>query len=259
MDEMLRDGYFIQGHQRTEFNGFLRVFCTFIYVLWFLGIASSAASGLSSEREEDQWLALISTPLTGAEILRAKMIGPLWGLRNLAYLMFALWGSGLIVGSLHPFAVVACLIEFVVFTWFLSALGTFFSLRSKNSARSLASTMALLIFLNGGYLFCCIPLQADTPAIIAGSTPAIFAVSLFSIEDITHVYQYSRTGEWVVGCVMGVLFYGITAAGITSSLFSSFDTVVDRPDRFRQDRTPNQQREYLKSRSKEIQYQDELT
>jgi ABC-type transport system involved in multi-copper enzyme maturation permease subunit len=258
LDETLRDGYFTQGRQRSDFNGFVRSVCTLIYVLWFLGIASSSASGVSSEREEDQWITLTSTPLSGSEILRAKMIGPVYGLRLLAYLMFTLWGFGLVAGSLHPLAVVACLVEMVVFTWFLTALGTFFSLRSKNSTRSLATSMAILIFLNGGYLFCCIPLRADTVAIIAGSTPAIFAVSLFSFEDITQVNRYSRIGETLVACVMGVLFYGIAAAGLTASLFSMFDTVVDRPDRFRQDRTPNQQREFLKDRSKEIQFQDEL-
>ena len=104
----------------------------------------------------------MTTPLTGREILRAKMIGPIWGLRWVAYLLFLLWAIGLAVGSIHPFGVVACLVEFVVFTWFLSALGTSFSLRAKNSTRALASSMALLIFLNGGYLFCCIP---------CGSTP----------------------------------------------------------------------------------------
>ena len=34
---------------------------------------------------------LTSTPLSGQEILRAKMIGPVWGLRLVAYLLFLLW------------------------------------------------------------------------------------------------------------------------------------------------------------------------
>ena len=37
--------------------------------------------GVCSEREEDQWITLTSTPLSGDEdILRAKMIGPVWAL-----------------------------------------------------------------------------------------------------------------------------------------------------------------------------------
>lgn len=259
MDELWRDGYFVYGRERTEFNGFLRVVCTVVFVLWCLGIASSAASGVSSEREEDQWLTLTSTPLSGRDILFAKMIGPVWGLRMIAYLMFVLWGFGLISGAIHPFGVFASFVEFVVFTWFLTAIGAFFSLRSKNSTRSLASTMALLIFLNGGYLFCCIPMEPNTQVIIAGSTPAVFAVSLASVQDLGRLDQDSQSGELVVACVLGVIFYAMAATGLTVSLYSSFDAVVDRPDRLRQDRTPNQQREYLRGRTQDIKYPDDLT
>jgi ABC-type transport system involved in multi-copper enzyme maturation permease subunit len=259
-DELVRDGYFTRGVARTEFNAYLRGFTTAIYLLWFLGIASATATGLCSEREEDQWITLTSTPLSGDEILRAKMIGPVWGLRYLAYLLFGLWAIGLMVGSVHPLAVVACLIELAVFTWFLTSLGTFFSLKSKNSTRALASMMALLIVINGGYLFCCIPFQPHNMVIFGGMTPFILTVSLFSNQDLYELslnHQYSQYGEIIAACVLSVLFYGFASAGLTSSLFSIFDTVVDRPDRLRQSRNPNQQREYLKSSAKGIRWQDE--
>jgi ABC-type transport system involved in multi-copper enzyme maturation permease subunit len=258
LDEMWRDGYFTPGRARSDLNGFLRGFSTAIYVLWLLGVASAAATVLCSEREEDQWLTLTSTPLSGREILRAKMIGPVWSFRLVAYLMFALWAIGLGVGAIHPFGVLACLVELVVFTWFLTALGTFFSLRSKNSTRALASTMALLIFLNGGYLFCCIPFRSDTPAIGAGSTPFLFAISLVSVEDLGRLGQWGRSGEFIAACILGVLFYGVAAAGLTVASFSSFDGVVDRPDRLRQERTPNQQAEYFRGPSKPARPPDEL-
>ncbi len=38
---------------------------------------------------------------------------------------------------------------------------------------------------------------------------------------------------------------------LTSTLFASFDRVVDRPDPLHQHRTANQQREFLKGRVKE--------
>ncbi len=257
-DEMSRDGYFSFGSARREFNAFLRGISTAVYILWLLGIASSAATGLTSEREEDQWLSLTSTPLSGEEIVRAKMIGPVWGLRWVAYLLFGLWGIGLAIGSIHPLGVAACLAEFAVFTGFLTALGTFFSLRSRNSTRSLASTMALLIFLNGGYLFCCIPLRPNTAAIMAGSTPALFAISMLSPEDIRDFGRNREYGELLAASVLGVVFYGVAAFGLVASAYSSFDAQVDRPDRLRQDRTPSQQREYLKGRRKDVQFLDEM-
>ena len=258
LDEMWNDGYFLYGSARRDFNVFLRGVSAAIYVLWFLGIASSSASGISSEREEDQWTSLTSTPLEGREILRAKMVGPVWGLRLVAYLLFLLWAVGLVVGSIHPFGVLACLVELVVFTWFLTALGTFFSLRSRNSTRSLASTMALLIFLNGGYLFCCIPFEPDTPAIAALSTPFVFTISLLSVQDFGEMFRIHRSGELIAACVACVIFYGCAAAGLTLSMFNSFDSVVDRPDRSRQARTPDQKGEYLKGRPKGVRHPDEL-
>jgi ABC-2 family transporter protein len=259
IEEIWNDGYFVYGSGRREFNYYLRGVSTAIYILWFLGIASSSSSTLSSEREEDQWTSLLTTPLTGREILRAKMIGPIWGLRLVAYLMFLLWAVGLAVGSIHPFGVLACLVEFVIFTWFLSALGTSFSLRSKNSSRALASTMALLIFLNVGYLFCCIPLRVDTPVIVAGCTPYIFTASLLSFSDLSETWRGYRNGEFVAACIIGTIFYGVAAAGLTASLFSAFDRIVDRPDRLNHKRTSNQRREYLEgSTSKEVSYIDEL-
>jgi ABC-type transport system involved in multi-copper enzyme maturation permease subunit len=263
MSEMLVNGYFSKGREQTEFSYYLRGFTVGIYVLWFFGVASSSATGLCSEREEDQWTSLTSTPLSGEEILRAKMLGPIWGLRYLAYLMFGLWALGLMVGSIHPLGLIACLIEFVVFTWFLTSLGTTFSLRSKNSTRALASTMALLIVINGGYLFCCIPFQPNNAVIFGGMTPFVIGASLFNYQDFDGLganpnYNNKETGEIIVACVLSVLFYGCAAAGLTSSLFSMFDAVVDRPDRLRQDRTLAQQREYRKSSDKGIHWKDDL-
>ncbi len=245
------------GSARRDFNAYLRGISTGIYVLWMLGVASSAASGLSSEREEDTWLSLTATPLEGREILRAKMIGPVWALRPVAILLFTLWAIGLAVGSIHPVGLVACAVELAVFTWFLTSIGTFFSLRSRNSTRALASTMALLIFVNGGYMVCCIPFRPDTSIITAGSTPVVFTISLASPYDLDHI-SGRHVGEMITACILSIFLYGIAAAGLTSALFGTFDAVVDRPDRLRPDLTPAQQRERHKGRGKEIIFPDEM-
>ncbi len=235
-DELRRNGSFLTGHAlgdfqaRRDFSTFLRIACTALYVLWMLGIASGAACGLTSEREEDTWLILTSTPMDGDEIVRAKMIGPIWALRPAAYLLFALWGIGLVVGSIHPLGVLATAAEFAVFTWFLTAVGTFFSLRSKNSTRALASTMALLIFTNGGYLFCCIPFRPDSGLVVAGSTPALMALSLLSLENLGEMSQRENP-SLVAASILGLVGYGVAAFGLTLAAFGTFDAVVDRPRR----------------------------
>ena len=57
---------------RLSFNAYLRGMNVLFYLAWCLGIASNAASGVVSEREEDTWTSLTATPLSGVEILRAK-------------------------------------------------------------------------------------------------------------------------------------------------------------------------------------------
>ena len=253
-DEIAREGYWSYGNHRQELNIFIRVASGGVYVLWGLGVASSAASSLTAEREEDQWTSLTSTPLSGNEILRAKLVGSLWAFRIIPYGLLLTWLFGLAMGSLNYFGVVVSVIEFVVFSWFIAALGTFFSLRAKNTTRALASTMAVIIAVNGGYLFCCIPLRLNTTAIAAGCTPFLLGVSLCSTEDLSH-FPHRDTGEMVVACVLGVLFYGVTALGLTTAMFTSFDAVVDRPDRLRQqNRTLRQRAEMTRKKPSEVQF-----
>jgi hypothetical protein len=203
---------------------------------------------------------LTSTPLDGREILRAKMIGPIWGFKPVAYLLLALWSAGMVLGSIHPLGVLFIAIEFAAFTWFATTLGTFFSLRAKNSMRSLATTMATLIFLNGGYLFCCIPMRADSVMTATFCTPALITVALVSGRDLDRLGmgRSNDGGEWVVASVLGVAFYALVGLGLFAAMNSSFDKIVDRPDRLRQILTPAQLKEWKKGRSKEIVYPDEL-
>ena len=79
-----------------------------------------------------------------------------------------------------------------------------------------------------------------------------------SVQDVGLLGTQRDSGEMVAASIICVLFYGVAAAGLTATIFSAFDSIVDRPDRFRQNRTSNQQREFLKGRSKEIRYADDL-
>ena len=155
-------GYGVSGYSpaANQFSIYLRTIGTLIYVLWALGVAVGAASGLAHEREQDTWTSLIATPLSGLEILRAKMFGAFWGIRWLGLLLLTLWLVGLAAGAVHPFGFVAVVLESAVFLWFADALGTYFSLKTRSSGRAMVATVAVLVLLNGGYLMCCIPFRA---------------------------------------------------------------------------------------------------
>ena len=139
-----------------------------LYIGTAFAALALAAAAVVSEREEDTWTSLTATPLTGEEIIRAKMIGAVWGTRWIGILLIAFWLIGLASGAVHPFGVVAVAVETAVFVWFVTALGVSISLTSKTSARAQTWTVGILLVTNGVYLLCCIPLRPDAMIIAAG-------------------------------------------------------------------------------------------
>lgn len=238
--ELVAYGYGSIAYQRYrgEFNGYLRGMCTLIYVLWALGVASAASAGVSSEREGDTWTSLLTTPLSGVEILRAKMLGAVWGLNWVGGLLAALWLIGLAAGAIHPLGFLLVVYETAVFVWFATALGTYVSLRSKNSGRALLGTIAILFMLNGGYLMCCIPLHTSNWLIFTAVTPLIEGFSLVSYEDVQRLFSghwrrrpWLRDEESLLVGFLSTLSYLVAAGVLTLRAFHRFDEEADRPRR----------------------------
>jgi ABC-type transport system involved in multi-copper enzyme maturation permease subunit len=238
--ELREYGYGSSGANsaRNDFNTYIKVIGTLTYVVWVLGVASAASSGVTSEREGDTWVSLTSTPLEGWEIIRAKLFGAVWGTRGLGLILLGLWGVGLACGAIHPFGLVALQVVTAVFLWFVTALGVYLSLRSKTSARAMTATVALLLLLNGGYLLCCIPLQPDTSLVLAGVTPYVEVVSCLTYGDLWNLFflgesSGGRTGsrETALTCLASVLIYGAAALLLTVRASGAFDEEIDRPRR----------------------------
>jgi ABC-type Na+ efflux pump permease subunit len=221
--------------ERRGFNLYLRVVCTLVYIAWCLCVASLAAAGVAGEREEDTWTSLITTPLSGEEILRAKILGAIWGALPVGMLLVVLWLLGLLSGAVHPLGLAAVALETTVFVWFAAALGVTFSLGARSSARAQAATMAILLTVNGLYLLCCIPLRpGGTLFWAAGVSPLIEGISLLSYEEIAWFYTNpARTDESdaIANCILAVLLYGAAALILTTKAFVSFDAKIDRPRR----------------------------
>jgi ABC-type transport system involved in multi-copper enzyme maturation permease subunit len=243
--ELYAYGYGAVGWQqagaRRRFHEFLQAATGFLYVLMMLGLASTSASGISSEREEDTWISLLATPLDGAEILRGKMVGAAWGVRWFALALVLLWAMGLAAGSVHPFGFLAVLIELAVDTWFVVALGTFFSLWARTTTRALGWTIGLLVFCNVGYLMILTMFPTEPPVMFFGCTPFVIIASLLSFDDVwallrlrhdnTFGSPFQTPQAWgiAVACVLSVLAYGFGALMLTLGAFGMFDRVADRP------------------------------
>ena len=111
-------------------------------------MAGASASGVTIEREADTWVALTSTPLTGWEILRAKVLGAIWNQRGFAAVLIFLWLFGLVTGVVHPLRVLGSVAIVGVLTWLVAALGVYYSLRSRRTAKALTSTIVAIGLFN---------------------------------------------------------------------------------------------------------------
>jgi ABC-type transport system involved in multi-copper enzyme maturation permease subunit len=245
--ELWQSGYGVAaaGSARAQFLLYLRVVGTGIYLVYCLGVASDAAASIAAEREKDTWVSLVTTPLTGAEIVRAKMLGAVWGIRHTATVLVLLWLAGAAAGSVHPLAIVAVLIELAAFTGFAAALGAWVSLRAKDATRAVALATLTLLVLNGGSLLLTLSLRPGGPLAYVGCTPFLIASALASHADLagrpSHavlglVSDASLSALWTahgaelgLTCLLGVLAYALGAWALTRATCRGFDARLDRP------------------------------
>ena len=73
-----------------------------LFPVWSLLLMIASATSVSREREDDTWISLVSTPLSGREILRAKLLGAAWSCRHLAYAILGIMAFGVAIGATHP-------------------------------------------------------------------------------------------------------------------------------------------------------------
>jgi ABC-type transport system involved in multi-copper enzyme maturation permease subunit len=231
--DLLTWGYFEDDvhFSRAKLNAWLRFLMTLIAAFMLLWVASAASSGLTSEREDDTWISLIVTPLSAGEIIVAKMLGALWRVRVLGLIWVGFLLMGLALGAIHPLGGVAATIVTATYLAFGCALGMFYSLRARTSARAVAATIGSLIILNGVYLIAVLPFGMNTPLWAIGVTPFVEAASLMSNRDVYLLFDAPRRDmlDIVLTCVASVVVYGAGTLVLSSMTFLMFDDVLDRP------------------------------
>ncbi|MGZ3432578.1 MAG: hypothetical protein ACXWN0_12950, partial [Isosphaeraceae bacterium] len=169
------------------------------------------------------------------EILTGKILGALWRVRGMLAALLFVWLIGLICGAVHPLGFLLAIVATSIDLTFIAVLGTYLSLRSKSSARAIAATIAILLFLNGGYLFCCMPAMNGPESLLftAGVTPMILNAAPFSFSDLEWFLRDPRPARptFVMTGVLSLAFYGVSAFALLHACLSRFETEVDRPRR----------------------------
>ncbi|SIN86661.1 hypothetical protein SAMN05444166_1346 [Singulisphaera sp. GP187] len=233
------------GQARLEFNLALRTFSAFFAVFYVCSLSVGAMQSMEAERERDTWTGLIATPLSGWEIVWAKMWGALIRSRPAVILMVGLWTVGVLAGSVHPLGFIAALVGMAVTGVFVAGLGVYAGLMAVNGrdAKNLIGTLPYLLCLSG--LAILLPGRGSVLA-AAASPPLLALCSLFIYEDIHTVfngglfplgngpssYKPGLEARLVLALWgIGTLAQAVGALAVMRAMSNGFDAAVGRPTR----------------------------
>jgi ABC-type transport system involved in multi-copper enzyme maturation permease subunit len=214
----------------------------FIVCCGSLAIAARAATCITTERERECWDSLVSTPLEATEIVWAKIGGSLYAARGLVGFVALLWGLALVVDLRLLPRVLACLATTFVVLFFGCTLGVFFSAAGKSSLRAMGNTLGALLFIGGGYLFCCIPLafagsSQEWALVLAPCVPFLLAFPAIDFE------RRLMNGHEIELAAYSLGMIGYTVAGVCMALAAArrirpFEDADDAPSRVAAQRQP---------------------
>lgn len=219
----------------------LRVDCGWFVAFWLVAVASACASSVAGEREADTWGPLTSTPLTGWEIVRGKVLGAIRNQRALGSVLIAIWVVGLLTGYMHPLGIVISASIVAVLTWLVAIVGIHASIRARTTAQALGSTMGILWLLNGHpaivvlWFFGGLGWESSFSAL--GVMPRLAVGPLVSYGFVSRSLSAIPT-EWIhfapstAPALLGIVFltiYTVAASLCTWRVIRYFDRWLDRP------------------------------
>jgi ABC-type Na+ efflux pump permease subunit len=123
------------------------------FFLGLLGVSTTAASSVTSEKEARTWPILLTTPLDDRQIVWAKMMGAarqywvIWALLAGHLILFTL------AGCIHPVATLLLLVVVPASVLLVAAVGVCFSCCCRRT--SVASTINSACFIAFAVPFCC--------------------------------------------------------------------------------------------------------
>jgi hypothetical protein len=108
-----------------------------------LVVAVRAAASFSSERERRTLDDLLTTPLDNGTILIAKWLGSILSVRKGCWALLAIWGLGMLVGNIRPFAFPVLVIAWIVYAVVIAGIGVWCSLACRTTLRATIWTLGI--------------------------------------------------------------------------------------------------------------------
>jgi hypothetical protein len=256
--EMWEYGYFPSALNyerridRLKFYWLLRSGIPLIYLVGILGVAGRAAAAITSEHEEDTWVSLTSTDLTGREIIVAKLWGALRPGRRLAVIIVLLAAVGAAVGSLDVLSVPFLIVALAIYGWFAAAFGVWVSLHLRSTWRAQFFTIACLILCNvvGQGVINLTSRYGYGPQVWPGFTPYEICKLVLEpqfLQRLTAASWLPFWGVWTIDdglpwltrfSVASAIGYATLASLLTWLAFRRFEVVAGRARRPRKTQPP---------------------
>ena len=208
-----------------------------------LVLAGLTAAGLiTGERDRHTLEVLLATPLGGSQIVWGKLLGVGWRMMGwlvppvLLLVVATKFGAinplvwfGLRDGELSPLSLPCVLVCTAVYFAFTVALGLCLSLRSRTSGRARVATLAIMIFLGGGYMMCCFPVMVH--GTVGSHSGTIATVTMLSPVVVLGFAtfppdSFSMDGDaasFVVAAILYVAAYALGAVMLVSATIARFD------------------------------------
>jgi ABC-type transport system involved in multi-copper enzyme maturation permease subunit len=232
--------------RRSQFFWFLRFVAPLLYMSMMVAIAAVAAAAVTSEHEEDTWVSLTSTDLTGREIVFAKLRGAMERGYRISAVLVMLALAGVVCGSVHILSVPALMVALPVYGWFAAALGIWISMQLRSTWRAQFLTIACLILLNviGQGFLNMISQFGFAPQVWPGFTPYEISKLFFDpliIQELNRASSWPTT--WAISSVddgfawlailsvASLLGYASLAALLTWHALRRFEVVAGRARR----------------------------
>jgi hypothetical protein len=248
--EMWKHGYWPHGHpafvhKRLVFYYFLNWVIPLIYLFAAVVVAGAAAASITSEHDDDTWVSLTSTDLTGREIVLAKLFGSLWRARRLALVLVIFIIAGVAAGSLHYIALPALVVALAVYGWFAAAVGVWISIQLRSTWRSQFLTIAMLLLINvaGQGTLNMFWLRGFVPQLWPGFTPYEVSKLVMNPEffrllkaaprpELSGASLAADTQSWLaVFSVVSLILYAILAFVLTRDAIRRFEIAAGRARR----------------------------
>jgi ABC-type transport system involved in multi-copper enzyme maturation permease subunit len=234
------ESFWYGSPDRYRFLWFLQFTMPLIYLVGIFSVAGAAAASITSEHEEDTWVSLTATELTGREIVLAKLAGALWRPRGIVVVIFLSTVAGVAVGSVHFLSLPLLALSLAVYGWFAAALGIWISLHLKSTWRAQFLTISGLLLVNITGQAVLSNVKRWAPMLWPGFTPYEISKTIFEQTFPKVLFDQAKTWSlyipeidsgpvWmVIMSFIGLSSYFLAAIALTLLALSKFEAAAGR-------------------------------